>query len=163
MRLLAWATLAAAAAVAVWLPACSGESAERPPTRGDTAPRVQPGPWFTVDAAEDRRLEGQAIYHQGPRRPLVSVRRGPVILPLELERVPSRPLLLQAVVSDTGQVARARILRDPAVPGVGASELERRAVDALRTFRFEPAVVGGRPVAVYFDLSVEMRGEPRAD
>jgi len=84
-----------------------------------------------------------------------------VILPLEPDRVPTRPLLVQAVISDTGRVAQARILRDPMLPGVGDELLQRRAAAALRVFRFEPARLDGRPVAVYFNLSVEMRGEPR--
>jgi hypothetical protein len=142
------------------------ENAHVPATGGAVAapePAAEgagPGPWFVVDAAEDRRLDDRPIYHQGPRQPPAALRREPVALPIDPSEVPGRPLLVQVVVSDTGRVARARILRDPSLPSVRKDVLRQRVVAALRGFRFSPATLDDRPVAVYYDLSLPVTNEP---
>lgn len=157
-------------AAAVALAACGGgagddghrpPSGHRPPPGAGKAPppQVEPGPWLTVDPAEEQRLEERTVYHQGPRQPPVTVRRVPVILPIEPQEVPERPLIVQIVLSDSGRVARARLLHAPPILGLEQGVLETRLVEALRRFRYQPARLDGEPVAVYYNITLEMAPE----
>ena len=58
-----------------------------------------------------------------------------------------RPVVL-ATIDTSGHVVDARILVDPGF-GLGAS-----ARDAVLQFRFRPATLNGRPVAVRYQLTV---------
>jgi hypothetical protein len=163
-----------ALAVALVVAACGGRPETSPEAenahvreKGGAVAALDPvaegaaqGPWFVVDAAEDRRLDDRLIYHQGPRQPPAALRRGPVMLPIDPSEVRDRPLLVQVVVSDTGRVARARILRDPSLQSVRKDVLKQRVAAALRGFRFSPATLDDRPVAVYYDLSLPVTNEP---
>ncbi|HVS01457.1 MAG TPA: energy transducer TonB [Thermoanaerobaculia bacterium] len=57
-------------------------------------------------------------------------------------------VVLQAVVDEQGRVGEVRVLR-----GLPLG-LDRSAAETLATWRFEPATRQGRPVAVYYNLSV---------
>lgn len=60
-------------------------------------------------------------------------------------------VVIQTVIDDRGKVARTRLLH-----GVHPS-LDQAAVDAIRTWRFEPALLDGEPVAVYYNLTINFR------
>jgi protein TonB len=60
-------------------------------------------------------------------------------------------VVIQAVIDETGKVARTRLLH-----GVHPS-LDQAAVEAIRTWRFEPALLDGEPVAVYYNLTINFR------
>jgi protein TonB len=60
-------------------------------------------------------------------------------------------VVIQARIDETGKVVRTRLLHgvDPA--------LDQAAVDSIRAWRFEPALLDGKPVAVYYNLTVNFR------
>jgi protein TonB len=57
-------------------------------------------------------------------------------------------VILQAVIDQEGRVVSAEIVRAPPM-GLGEAALE-----AVRQWRYEPAMLHGRPVAVTFSLTV---------
>jgi periplasmic protein TonB len=57
-------------------------------------------------------------------------------------------VIVQAVIDKRGQVVDAEVLR-----GLPMG-LDQAAVDAVRRWRFEPATLNGKPVDVYYSLSV---------
>lgn len=122
-------------------------------------PRGEPGPWLTVDEAEARQLEGHSIYHQVRRDFPVLLRHAPVLVPLAPSEIPAQRILVHAVLTESGRVARAEVLRAPALAGITTQALEERIVEALRAYRFEPAKLEGRPVAVYYNLSLTLASE----
>ena len=117
--------------------------------RGDGVPRTEPESWFVVDAEVNRAVDGQTIYHQGPSAPAL-------LNPPQGDR--AQFVIVTAVVSADGRIARATILRRP------RSEVTQADVIALlRPLRFRPATLDGRPVAVYFSLTLPMPRQQRAD
>jgi len=59
-------------------------------------------------------------------------------------------VIIEAVIDASGQIRDARVLR-------GHPLLDEAALEALRRWRFEPGRLNGRPVAVYFTLTVNFR------
>ena len=62
-------------------------------------------------------------------------------------RLPGR-VILQAVISPTGQVEDVTVLRS------SNRLFDEAAIEAVRQWEYEPARQGGRPVAVYFTIDV---------
>lgn len=60
-------------------------------------------------------------------------------------------VVIQATIEKDGTVARASVVR-PVHP-----DLDAAALEAVRQWRYEPAMQNGRPVAVYMTLTVEFR------
>jgi protein TonB len=60
-------------------------------------------------------------------------------------------VLVEAVIDEAGNVVDARVLKDI---GMGCG---RAAVEAIRTWRYEPATLNGRPVSVYLEVRVSFR------
>jgi TonB family protein len=120
--------------LALWLAGC----ARQPP------PQIKPGPWLIVDAEANRALAGQTIYYQGPAPPELQRR-----VPLRARAEPG-VALVETVISTDGKVARARVLKAPKVEG-----LPEALVASLREWRFRPALLRGRPVAVYYTLTLK--------
>jgi len=60
-------------------------------------------------------------------------------------------VLVEAVIDEAGNVADARVLKDI---GMGCGQA---AVEAIRTWRYEPATLNGRPVSVYLEVRVSFR------
>lgn len=119
----------------------------------------EPGPWLTVDEAEDQQLEGHRIYHQVRLDFPVLLRQVPVLVPLAPSEIRAQRILVHAVLTESGRVARAEVLRAPALAGITTQALEERIVEALRAYRFEPAKLEGRPVAVYYNLSLTLTSD----
>jgi TonB family protein len=61
------------------------------------------------------------------------------------------PVVVRATIDKSGRVTDVEVLRG--VP-MGLTEA---AVDAVRQWRFQPATLRGRPVSVYYDLTVAFR------
>ena len=57
-------------------------------------------------------------------------------------------MVLQAIIDSTGRPQEIRIVR-----GLGLG-LDENAIKTARTWRFEPALKDGKPVAVYASLEV---------
>lgn len=81
-----------------------------------------------------------------------------VRLPVSRSDVPMTQVIAQAVVSDTGRIARVRLLRAPMVP-VDEDILAERLIEAAAGCRLEPATLDGEPVPVYFSITLDVRGE----
>ena len=62
-------------------------------------------------------------------------------------------VIVEAVIDERGDVARVRVLK-----GLPMG-LDTAAVDAVRRWKFAPATFDGRPVAVYFLLTVNFKLE----
>jgi len=60
-------------------------------------------------------------------------------------------VIVEAIISRTGQVENVRVLK-----GLPMG-LDQAAVDAVKRWRFRPATQGGRPVNVYFILTVNFK------
>ena len=60
-------------------------------------------------------------------------------------------VILQAIIGKSGEVERVEVLKG--LP-MGLSEV---SVDAVREWRFSPATLDGRPVRVYFNLTINFR------
>ncbi len=107
--------------------------------------------WVIHGGADRRRAaQGGVAAAAPPLRPRVVERARPVY-PRFLK--PRR--LLDAVVV-SGVVDAQGALRQPEVRSPGASpNLDAAALDALCGFRFQPAVVGGAPVASFYSVTLE--------
>ena len=67
-------------------------------------------------------------------------------------------VILQAVIGKGGDVERVEVLKG--LP-IGLSEA---AVEAVKQWRFEPATLHGKPVKVYFNLTINFRlGDKKKD
>ena len=64
--------------------------------------------------------------------------------------------ILEAVIDEHGEVAEIRVLK-----GLG-SGLDTAAVDAVKQWKFVPAMLHGKPVAVYFTLTVSFKLDSRS-
>ena len=62
-------------------------------------------------------------------------------------------VFLQAVIAKDGTVVEVTVLRSD------SSLFEDAAIEAVRQWRYEPALSGGQPVAVYFTVIVDFRLE----
>lgn len=60
-------------------------------------------------------------------------------------------VFVQAVISDTGYVCSARSIMGP------NKNLKRKAEDAIRAWKLQPAMRGGRPVPVTVTITVQFR------
>jgi len=60
-------------------------------------------------------------------------------------------VILQAIIGKGGDVERVEVLKG--LP-IGLSEA---AVEAIKQWRFEPATLDGKPVRVYFNLTINFR------
>lgn len=113
--------------------------------------RLSFGPWQVVDGETDSGLAGLTVYHQGPRPPELES-RAPVELPAASSASPGRgTVIAEVVISPTGRIARARILRAPELEGLADAVLV-----ALRKWRFQPARLDGKPVAVYYTVTLPL-------
>ena len=60
-------------------------------------------------------------------------------------------VIVEAIIAKDGSVADVKILK-PLPMG-----LDQAAVEAVRQWRFEPATLDGRPVDVYYNLTINYR------
>lgn len=101
--------------------------------------------------------EPEAIAAQATVPVLVS--RGPVEYPPDARTAGAEAMvILQAVIDETGAVTSAELVSAKG----GAREftsMVNNALDAVRRWRYRPAVQDGRPVAAYFTVTIEYRLE----
>jgi len=60
-------------------------------------------------------------------------------------------VIVQAIIDKQGSVTNVKVLK-----GLGMG-LDQAAVDAIKKWKFEPATLNGKPVAVYYNLTVNFR------
>jgi TonB family protein len=82
--------------------------------------------------------------------PVAIKRVDPDYLAITPNQHASSLVLLEAEISETGDVRNVRILKDPSNPYSIA------AAKALKQWKFRPATLHGRPVAVLYNLSVHI-------
>jgi hypothetical protein len=124
---------------------CRRVSGTQPSIRSGPAPQ-KPGPWLVVEPKVEDALAGSLIYHQGPAPPKLQ-RRVSVQAPGDPATLSWKSIIVEAVISPEGEVARARVLRGPETQGLGTA-----LVESLRHSRFQPARLAGKPVVVYYVL-----------
>ena len=98
-------------------------------------------------------VEPERVYRLDPAvSPPVAIARPAPPYP-ELARRLRREgaVMLEAIIDASGKVVDARVLTDP---GFGVSEA---ALAAVRTWRYQPATLDGRPVSVYLTVTVTFR------
>ena len=121
-----------------------------PASQAKPPQKIEPGPWQVVDDDVNRSLGGHNIYHQGPRPPKLEY-RAPVEVPSAHAGSLPSVAIAEIVISPDGKIARARILRAPDFAG-----LTNAVVTSLRKWRFQPARLEGKPVAVYYTVTVPL-------
>lgn len=88
-------------------------------------------------------------------KPPVAISRPAPVYPELARRVRKEgTVIVEAIIDRQGNVADARVLRDA---GMGLGEA---ALQAVRAWRYEPALLDGRPMTVYLTVTVrfELRG-----
>jgi len=60
-------------------------------------------------------------------------------------------VIVQAIIDKGGNVTNVKVLK-----GLGMG-LDQAAVDAIKKWKFDPATLNGKPVAVYYNLTVNFR------
>jgi protein TonB len=104
------------------------------------------------------RVEPERIYRLDPalRPPIAVVRSAPAYPELARKLRREGVVVLEAVIDKSGGVVDARVLTDP---GFGLSQA---ALAAVRTWRYQPATLDGRPVSVYLTVTVtfQLHGSP---
>lgn len=60
-------------------------------------------------------------------------------------------VIVQAIIDKQGNVTNVKVLK-----GLGMG-LDQAAVDAIKKWKFEPATLNGKPVSVYYNLTVNFR------
>jgi periplasmic protein TonB len=60
-------------------------------------------------------------------------------------------VIVEAIIDKDGKVTNVRVLK-----GLPMG-LDQAAVDAVKNWRFRPATLNGRPVSVYYSLTVNFR------
>lgn len=81
-------------------------------------------------------------------KPVVIVRTEPRYTELARRAHAEGVVILQAVIDERGYVTDVKLLRGQPMG------LDQAAMDAVKTWRFKPATLHGRPVKVYFNLTV---------
>jgi periplasmic protein TonB len=95
---------------------------------------------------------GEAVPEEGVSTPARLARGGAPLYPQRArEKGVEADVPLEIVISPAGVVESARALSHP---GYG---LEQAALDGVRSYRFSPAIQGGRPVRVRMRWTVEFR------
>lgn len=110
---------------------------------------VVPGtPLFEPDPAPPARApDGPVRLHAGIRTPRKIVDVAPVYPVLAQQLRIDGVVILEATIDTQGAVQTARVLRS--VP-----MLDQAAVDAVRQWRFEPAMLNDQPIAVVMTVTV---------
>ena len=102
---------------------------------------------------EAPRAEGSPPYRVGGEvtRPEVLISKAPVYTELARRARVTGTVIVEAVIDEQGNVTDARVLK-----GLPMG-LDRAAVEAVQTWKFKPATLQGRPVPVYYILTVNFQ------
>ena len=144
-----------------------------PPQRATGGPPDQTGPENGVDGSDDGKgnnpvVDGVTSKHDPEPTPAVAddapVRPGAgIVLPVNVyRRDPVYPelarkahlqgvVIVEATIDRQGNVIEATVLRDPGL-GCGAA-----VVEALRSWKYRPATLNGRPVSIIVTVTVTFR------
>jgi len=129
----------------------SGPVTRREPTDGKLEEAWAPASSTGNEAPVDARRIGGAVHP-----PLAIARVQPVYPPAARLARTQGIVILEAVIDEQGRVSHARVLKG--LP----NGLDIAAVDAVKQWRFAPATLYGKPVAVYFTLTVSFKLDSRS-
>jgi len=118
-------------------PPSNGPSTGNGPATGDGPPGWGDGDGEIAQALDARMTRPETLFKVTPRyteRARIARRQGVVVV--------------QATIDRSGHVTDVRLIKSL---GLG---LDESAMSAVQQWRFKPAVLAGRPVPVYFQLSV---------
>lgn len=142
--------------------ACGGGASPRASNGGpgqtpvSVETQVCEGEWFSVSQKEEIYLEGKQVSHNAYERPYHAGRIVATI-PHTLALEEQTFVVVQAIISDRGHIARARLIKTTYPSPVEFEEIEEYLADALAPIEFSAARMHGKPVAVYYNLTVELR------
>lgn len=139
------------ALVLLLLCSCGSRGQAAPPPRID----YRSIPWVQLHPESLRGTREDRIFHQHATatRPVLITHRKPVFPP---SKARSGVWIVDAVIAPDGQIARFRLIKGPS-----RDEATVRALaDALAGWKFEPAKVEGKPIAVFYALTVNVHVEP---
>jgi protein TonB len=100
-----------------------------------------------------RGVTGPVMIVPGMLGPVLKHRVEPAYPPSAIKARLQGRVILQAVISADGAVEEVEVLRS-------SPFFDQAAIAAVRQWRYEPARLRGRPVAVYFTVQVDFRLEP---
>lgn len=123
--------------------------------RKDSGPQASPTPeppWLVVNEQAIQEKPDRQIFYQGPKPPR-PIRTPPVQMAVPQDQVPHGVWLVYLALSEKGEVLKAQLMKGP--PGI---EIDGPLVEALRGWRFHPAVLKDKPVAVYFARTFDVVG-----
>lgn len=143
-----------------FLTACMGSPAETEKVQPSERPlRVDDCHWFEVlNPGDPESLSGeQTIYHQGPQVRPSLLHAEPLRLSQGLGISGDQVILVRTVLSDQGRIVRACLLRVPDPWPVTAGDPEDLLLPVLREFRFTSARLDGRPVPVFYNVTVPIQ------
>lgn len=106
--------------------------------------------WVPLHPESLRGTPEDRIFHQHPTA------KRPVLLTGKPPRFAEHNLgpgiwIVEVVMAKDGRIARFRILKGPTTD----KKTARLLSDALREWRFQPAMVDGEPIAVFYTLTVQ--------
>ena len=101
----------------------------------------------TVNFVLADKSEPQSVHAPGVTPPKPVDRKEPAYPPEAKEKGIQGEVVVKAQVSETGVVTSAEVISGPEL-------LRQAALDAIRQWRFEPAVKDGKPIAVNTDITV---------
>jgi protein TonB len=120
---------------------CARESPDQAPPVTSTASAKPPA------AKAESPAENSPLRVEGEVTAPVAIKRVEPTLPKRLSQ--AGPLILKAVIDEQGNVRDVRVIRDGTSPSVAPAYVE-----AIKQWKFRPATLRGKPVAVEYDLSV---------
>lgn len=123
--------------------------------RKDSGPQASPTPeppWLAVNERASQEIPDRQIFYQGPKPPR-PIRTPPVQVAVPPDQVPQGRWIVYLALSEDGEVLKAQLMKGP--PGI---EIDGPLVETLRGWRFHPAMLKGKPVAVYFAQTFEVVG-----
>lgn len=135
----------------VLLCACKAGRQAAPPPRID----YKSIPWVQLHPESLRGTREDRIFHQHctATRPVLITRKKPVFPP---SKARAGVWIVDTVIAPDGRLARFRLLKGPSRDKATVRALG----DALKEWRFEPAKVEGKPIAVFYVLTVNVHVEP---
>jgi len=119
--------------------------AAEPPLAAPTQPPPEPakGSAVTAPAADIYRVSGKVV------PPRVIHRVAPELGAFRAQRVVGVPIV-EAIVGKDGRVKDVRVVR-----GINP-EVDSEILGAIKQWRFQPATLDGKPVNVYFTLTMNI-------
>ncbi len=122
-------------------------AAEPPPLAGRAAD------WVATQTSETPAMEGPLRINEDVTRPERLSGKPPVYHPLARIAGLAGSVIVESIIEVTGQISKVKVLK-----GLPLG-LSRAAVDSMLGWRFTPAIFEGKPVRVYYVLTVNFQLE----